>query len=121
MDAARAAPEAERPAANFAKGLPSTDMEKELKKRKARAKKFRITEGSQTANAGDTKKVDEALSQKKSRKRGRDDHEQGGQGAKRPNFGSSSSRSENRWSEQDRAAMETRKKRIRHLIQMLHF
>ncbi|KAE8147590.1 hypothetical protein BDV25DRAFT_160028 [Aspergillus avenaceus] len=98
----------EKPAPNYAIGLSVTDMEEELRKRKARAEKFGITEDSQTAieeaerklerakrfgaapddsaSAGVTK-LDEALSSEKPRKRGRSDNEQGGRGGKKRNFG----------------------------------
>ena len=97
----------EKPAVNYAKGLPITEMEEELKKRKARAEKFGITEDSQTAiaeaekqlerakrfgvgadpNTGaGVKKLDEALPQEKPRKRGSNDQD-GGRGGKRRNFG----------------------------------
>lgn len=97
----------DKPAASYAKGLPITEMEEELKKRKARAEKFGITEESQTAiaeaekqldrakrfgigadpNTGaGVKKLDEALPQEKPRKRGPNDQD-GGRGGKRRNFG----------------------------------
>ena len=147
------AQEEEKPAPNFAKGLPTTEMEEELRKRKARAEKFGITEDSQTAiaeaekslerakrfgtgadpNAGvGVRKLDEALPQEKSRKRGRND--QGGRGGKRRNFGgrnqgrrqgggnrnrkeggnnsTNGTSGQSSWSEQDRAAMESRKQRF---------
>lgn len=150
------AQEEEKPAPNFAKGLPTTEMEEELRKRKARAEKFGITEDSQTAiaeaekslerakrfgtgadpNAGvGVQKLDEALPQEKSRKRGRNDREQGGRGGKRRNFGgrnqgrrqggggnrnrkeggnnnANGTSGQTSWSEQDRAAMEARKNRF---------
>lgn len=147
------AQEEEKPAPNFAKGLPTTEMEEELRKRKARAEKFGITEDSQTAiaeaekslerakrfgtgadpNAGvGVRKLDEALPQEKSRKRGRND--QGGRGGKRRNFGgrnqgrrqgggnrnrreggnnsTNGTSGQSSRSEQDRAAMEARKQRF---------
>lgn len=158
-EGAGAAQEEEKPAPNFAKGLPITEMEEELKKRKARAEKFGITEsqaaiaeaekqldrakrfgtGAADPNAGvGVRGLDEALPLEKSRKRGRD-NEQGGRGGKRRNFGGRNrfrrqgggsgggggggnrNKSTNgggekpqpaQLSEQDRAAMEARKKRF---------
>lgn len=94
----------EKPAPNFAIGLSVTDLEEELKKRKARAEKFGITEDSQAAIDATEKKLerakrfgtgneqapatdsvsrlDQALPEK-SRKRGRGDNDQGGRGGKR--------------------------------------
>ncbi|PYH49187.1 SAP domain-containing protein [Aspergillus saccharolyticus JOP 1030-1] len=101
----------QKPAPSFAAGLPVTEMEEELKKRKARAEKFGITEESKaaieaaekqlerakrfgtaaiaapTTEVG-VKRLDEALPEEKPRKRGRGDNEQGGsQGGKRRDFG----------------------------------
>ncbi|ODM20965.1 hypothetical protein SI65_04018 [Aspergillus cristatus] len=144
----------EKPAPNFAKGLPITELEEELKKRKARAEKFGITEESQAAIAQAEKNIerakrfgtgvdvdtgvgvkglDEPLPQEKTRKRGRND-EQGGRGGKRRNFGGRGHRprrgggqggnrnktnnggsekpQQTQLSEQDRAALEARKKRF---------
>ncbi|BCR89584.1 SAP domain-containing protein [Aspergillus chevalieri] len=144
----------EKPAPNFAKGLPITELEEELKKRKARAEKFGITEESQAAIAQAEKNIerakrfgtgadvdagvgvkglDEALPQEKTRKRSRND-EQGGRGGKRRNFGGRGNRprrgggqggnrnktnnggsekpQQMQLSEQDRAALEARKKRF---------
>lgn len=88
---------------NFAKGLPVSEFEEELRKRKARAEKFGITEDSQTAIAEAEKQLerakrfgtggtegnpnvgvrglDEALPMERARK------QQGGRGGKRRNFG----------------------------------
>ncbi|PLN83709.1 hypothetical protein BDW42DRAFT_164503 [Aspergillus taichungensis] len=98
----------EKPATNYAKGLPVTELEEELKKRKARAEKFGITEDSQAAiaeaeqrlerakrfggeaevpaNAG-VSKLDEALPSEQPRKRGRGQNDQGGRGGKRRDVG----------------------------------
>ncbi|PLB37799.1 SAP domain-containing protein [Aspergillus candidus] len=98
----------EKPATNYAKGLPVTELEEELKKRKARAEKFGITEDSQAAiaeaeqrlerakrfgaeaevpaNAG-VSKLDEALPTEQPRKRGRGQNDQGGRGGKRRDVG----------------------------------
>lgn len=105
-EAAPAAAE-EKPAPNYTMGLPITEMEEELKKRKARAEKFGITEESKAAieeaerklerakrfgtAAGEKTEVgigrlDEALSSEKPRKRGRD-NDQGGRGGKRRDVG----------------------------------
>ncbi|GAD96156.1 SAP domain protein, putative [Paecilomyces variotii No. 5] len=106
--AAEEAPaEPEKPAVDYSIGLPSTEVEEELKKRKARAEKFGIIEDSQTALQeaekavarakrfgaaadGDTKigikGLDQPLPDEKSRKRGRGDNEQGGRGGKRRDF-----------------------------------
>lgn len=148
----------EKPEPNFAKGLPITELEEELRKRKARAEKFGITEESQASiaqaeqnierakrfgtvgadpNAGvGVKGLDEALPQEKTRKRGRNE-EQDGRGGKRRNFGGRGGHRPRRggqggqdgnrnktnngggekpqptqMSEQDRAALEARKKRF---------
>ncbi|OJJ47257.1 hypothetical protein ASPZODRAFT_132232 [Penicilliopsis zonata CBS 506.65] len=101
-DAAAAADVAEsKPAVDYTRGLPSTELEEELKKRKARAEKFGIVEDTETALAeaekalqrakrfgtgagsaeGSTsgpvgvKGLDEALPDERSRKRGRGDQE----------------------------------------------
>lgn len=98
----------EKPATNYAKGLPVTELEEELKKRKARAEKFGITEDSQAAiaeaeqrlerakrfgaeaevpaNAG-VSKLDEALPSEQPRKRGRGQNDQGSRGGKRRDVG----------------------------------
>ncbi|KAJ9301987.1 hypothetical protein DTO271G3_853 [Paecilomyces variotii] len=99
--------EPEKPAVDYSIGLPSTEVEEELKKRKARAEKFGIVEDSQTAlqeaekavarakrfgaaTDGDAKVaikgLDQPLPDEKSRKRGRGDNEQGGRGGKRRDF-----------------------------------
>ncbi|KAL4784411.1 hypothetical protein BJX76DRAFT_327314 [Aspergillus varians] len=109
-EAAAAAPQQEpaeeKPAPNFSIGLSVTDLEEELKKRRARAEKFGITEDSQAAidaaekklerakrfgtageEAPDTEivsRLDQALPEG-SRKRGRAETEQGGRGGKRRN------------------------------------
>ncbi|KAL4741134.1 hypothetical protein BDV11DRAFT_77676 [Aspergillus similis] len=95
----------EKPAPNFALGLSVTDLEEELKKRKARAEKFGITEESQAAideaakklerakrfgTAGEApgvesvSRLDQALPER-SRKRGRGENDQGGRGGKKRN------------------------------------
>lgn len=99
--------EPEKPAVDYSIGLPSTEVEEELRKRKARAEKFGIIEDSKTALQeaekavarakrfgaaadGDTKigikGLDQPLPDEKSRKRGRGDNEQGGRGGKRRDF-----------------------------------
>lgn len=104
-----AAPAEQKPVPNFAKGLPVSEFEEELRKRKARAEKFGITEDSQTAIAEAEKQLerakrfgiggtegnpnigvrglDEALPMERAHKRGRGDNENGGRGGKRRNFG----------------------------------
>ncbi|RDW79002.1 SAP domain-containing protein [Aspergillus mulundensis] len=99
-------PAEEKPAPNFSIGLSVTDLEEELKKRKARAEKFGITEDSQAAiddaekklerakrfgtageeapSAESVSRLDQALPEK-SRKRGRGENDQGGRGGKRRN------------------------------------
>ncbi|KAL4902959.1 hypothetical protein BDW74DRAFT_55009 [Aspergillus multicolor] len=99
-------PVEEKPAPNFSIGLSVTDLEEELKKRKARAEKFGITEDSQAAiddaekklerakrfgtageeapSAESVSRLDQALPEK-SRKRGRGENDQGGRGGKRRN------------------------------------
>lgn len=145
---------AEKSDANYAKGLPITELEEELRKRKARAEKFGITEDSQASIADaekqldrakrfgsgvapdvGVKKLDEALPQEKSRKRGQHDNsDAGGRGGKRRHFGgrdrsrpqggnrnrrdggnNSSGRSNGQQTvvtEQERSAMEARAKRF---------
>lgn len=96
----------EKPADDYSIGLPSTELEAELKKRQARAEKFGIVEDTQTAldeaekalqrakrfgtSTGNTsvgvKGLDEALPSESPRKRGYGDG-QGGRGGKRRNFG----------------------------------
>lgn len=100
--------EPEKPPVDYSIGLPSTEVEEELRKRKARAEKFGIVEDSKTAleaaekavarakrfgtatTDGDVKVgikgLDEALPDEKSRKRGRGDIDQGGRGGKRRDF-----------------------------------
>lgn len=109
-----AAPEAEtaevetKPAADYTRGLPASELEAELAKRKKRAEKFGIVEDDETARkeaekqlerakrfgtdaAAETstsvgvKGLDEALPDERSRKRGR--NEQGGRGGKRRDVG----------------------------------
>lgn len=97
---------AEKPATDFSIGLPTTELEEELKKRKARAEKFGTLEdskkaleeaekavqrakrfGTETASAAvGVKGLDQALPDGRPRKRGRGD-DQGGRGGKRRNFG----------------------------------
>ncbi|GFF33325.1 hypothetical protein IFM51744_02074 [Aspergillus udagawae] len=105
---ATAAPAEEKPAPDYSMGLPITEMEEELKKRKARAEKFGVTEESKTAiaeaekqlerakrfgtavqptPASGVKGLDEALPTEKSRKRGRGDNEQASRGGKRRDVG----------------------------------
>lgn len=105
---AAAAPAEEKPAPDYSMGLPITEMEEELKKRKARAEKFGITEESKAAiaeaekqlerakrfgtavqptPAGGVKGLDEALPTEKSRKRSRGDNEQASRGGKRRDVG----------------------------------
>ncbi|KAL2819808.1 hypothetical protein BJX63DRAFT_428581 [Aspergillus granulosus] len=98
----------EKPAPNYSIGLSVTDLEEELKKRKARAEKFGITEDSkaaideaekklqrakrfgaetvaETPNTAAISRLDQALPEK-SRKRGRGENDQGSRGGKRRNF-----------------------------------
>ncbi|OJJ31540.1 hypothetical protein ASPWEDRAFT_45483 [Aspergillus wentii DTO 134E9] len=104
------APAEEKPAVDYTRGLPVTELEEELKKRKARAEKFGITEDSQAAikaaeeklerakrfgtGAENTdgasvgvKRLDEALPDEKTRKRRNDNEQQGGRGKRRDNKG----------------------------------
>lgn len=96
----------EKPQADYSIGLPSTELEAELKKRKARAEKFGIVKDTETALAdaekaaqrakrfgtGDEgsgigiKGLDEALPSERPRKRGRGD-EENRRGNKRRNLG----------------------------------
>ncbi|KAL4882639.1 hypothetical protein BJY04DRAFT_37925 [Aspergillus karnatakaensis] len=104
-----AQPVEEKPAPNYSIGLSVTDLEEELKKRKARAEKFGITEDSQAAideaerklqrakrfgtageeapSAESVSRLDQALPEKSlKRGRGENDQAQGGRGGKRRNF-----------------------------------
>ncbi|KAJ5759188.1 hypothetical protein N7520_006344 [Penicillium odoratum] len=103
-----------KPAVDYTRGLPATELEEELRKRKARAEKFGIiedkataleeaekslqrvkrfgtgAEADSTASAG-VKGLDQALPDEKSRKRARNDQggqsSQGGRGGKRRDHG----------------------------------
>jgi len=98
----------QKPAVDYTRGLPATELEEELKKRKARAEKFGIVEDHETAvqeaekqlarakrfgTGGDAEGgptvgvqgLDQALPDERSRKRGR--NEQGGRGGKRRDHG----------------------------------
>ncbi|RAK95017.1 SAP domain-containing protein [Aspergillus ibericus CBS 121593] len=100
----------EKPVVSYSAGLPITELEEELKKRKARAEKFGTTEeskaaieaaekqlerakrfGTAAASAGEVgvKKLDEALPEKeeKSRKRTRPENEQAGRDGKKRDLG----------------------------------
>ncbi|PWY89465.1 hypothetical protein BO94DRAFT_534239 [Aspergillus sclerotioniger CBS 115572] len=100
----------EKPAVDYSAGLPVTELEEEMKKRKARAEKFGITEeskaaieaaekqlerakrfGTAAASAGEVgvKKLDQALPEKeeKSRKRTRPETDQAGRGGKKRDVG----------------------------------
>ncbi|KAE8349201.1 hypothetical protein BDV28DRAFT_66567 [Aspergillus coremiiformis] len=104
----KAAEAEQKPAPNYAMGLSVTDMEEELKKRKARAEKFGITEDSKAvveeaerklerakrfgaapeeSPAAGVGKLDQALPSEKARKRGRSENDQGKRGGKRRDFG----------------------------------
>lgn len=96
-----------KPAVDYTRGLPATELEEELRKRKARAEKFGIVEDTETAvqeaekslarakrfgtgaegeaAAPGVKGLDQALSEENPRKRGRND--QGGRGGKRRDHG----------------------------------
>ncbi|OQE23055.1 hypothetical protein PENSTE_c009G08013 [Penicillium steckii] len=98
----------QKPAVDYTRGLPATELEEELKKRKARAEKFGIPEDHETAvkeaekqlsrakrfgTGGDAEGgsdvgvqgLDQALPDERSRKRGRNEH--GGRGGKRRDHG----------------------------------
>lgn len=105
---APAQPAEAKPDVDFSRGLPASELEAEMKKRKARAEKFGIVEDHETAlkaaekqlqrakrfgtgtateahaNVG-VKGLDEALPDERSRKRSRND--QGGRGGKRRDMG----------------------------------
>jgi SAP domain-containing ribonucleoprotein len=106
-EAVTAEPET-KPAVDYTRGLPASELEAELAKRKKRAEKFGIVEDDETARkeaqkqlerskrfgtgaAAETsssvgvKGLDEALPDERSRKRGR--NEQGGRGGKRRDVG----------------------------------
>lgn len=154
----------QKPAVDYTRGLPQTDLEAELAKRKARAQKFGIVEDDDTALKEATKqlerakrfgtgseaggvadsgvsRLDQALSDERSRKRRNDGrNDQGGRGGKRRDNGRNRNRrgdgNRNRpdggnktnagvkkpsaganntpknWSEKDQAALEARKKRF---------
>ncbi|KAJ5943632.1 hypothetical protein N7516_003800 [Penicillium verrucosum] len=120
-------PEAEteqKPAVDYTRGLPQTDLEAELAKRKARAQKFGIVEDDDTALKEATKqlerakrfgtgaeaettpaagvsRLDQALPDERSRKRrneGRNDNrnDQGGRGGKRRDTGAGRNRNRQR-------------------------
>ncbi|KAJ6028156.1 DNA-binding SAP [Penicillium herquei] len=105
-----AEPEAEKkPAVDYTRGLPATELEEELRKRKARAEKFGIVEDSETAlkeaektlarakrfgtgtadaDTDAIKGLDQALPDEKTRKRSRNDQGgQAGRGGKRRDHG----------------------------------
>lgn len=114
----------QKPAVDYTRGLPQTDLEAELAKRKARAQKFGIVEDDDTAlkeatkqlerakrfgtgaEAGTTpaagvSRLDQALPDERSRKRrneGRNDNrnEQGGRGGKRRDTGAGRNRNRQR-------------------------
>lgn len=96
----------EKPTVDYSIGLQPTEMEEELKKRKARAEKFgivaetgetstaaekalerakRFGTGASTDSGVGINRLDQALPAERERKRGRGD-EQGGRGGKRRNF-----------------------------------
>ncbi|KAJ5129822.1 uncharacterized protein N7515_005861 [Penicillium bovifimosum] len=98
----------EKPAVSYTRGLPQTDLEAELAKRKARAQKFGIVEDEDTALKEATKqlerakrfgtgaeaagtglsRLDQALPDERPRKRRNDTrNEQGGRGGKRRDTG----------------------------------
>ncbi|KAJ5316584.1 hypothetical protein PENANT_c019G10913 [Penicillium antarcticum] len=101
----------EKPAIDYTRGLPATELEAELAKRKARAEKFGIIEDSETALKEATKqlerakrfgtgpeaettpgagvsRLDQALPDERSRKRGREARpDQGGRGGKKRDIG----------------------------------
>ncbi|KAJ5168424.1 uncharacterized protein N7482_004018 [Penicillium canariense] len=157
-DAAVATEAEKKPAVDYTQGLPATELEAELAKRKKRAEKFGIVEDEETAlkeaekqlerakrfgtgggaeasSSVGVKGLDEALPDERSRKRARND--QGGRGGKRRDIGRNRNRrgdgNQNRnggdnsgnrgtsgqstqpkksLNEQDRQAMEARKKRF---------
>ncbi|PLB55858.1 hypothetical protein P170DRAFT_443563 [Aspergillus steynii IBT 23096] len=100
--------EEEKPAVDYSIGLATTELEEELKKRKARAEKFGITEDSQAAIAEAEKKLErakrfgaeggekegagveklDAALPSENRKRGRAENDQGERGDKKRHFGS---------------------------------
>ncbi|KAJ5923514.1 hypothetical protein N7454_008759 [Penicillium verhagenii] len=90
-----------KPAVDYTRGLPATELEEELRKRKARAEKFGIVEDTETAlkeaeksiarakrfgaetdntASASVKGLDQALPDEKSRKRARTEGGSGGQG-----------------------------------------
>lgn len=101
------APVEEKPAVDYTRGLPTTDLEAELAKRKARAAKFGVVEDDETALKEATKqleraqrfgtgaeetgvtRLDQALPDEKPRKRGNDSRDGGrdGRGGKRRDTG----------------------------------
>lgn len=98
------APVAEKPAVNYARGLPTTELEAELAKRKTRAEKFGIVEDDDTAlreatkqlerakrfgtgaEETDVSRLDQALSDGRGRKR-QNDSRNDGRGGKRRDAG----------------------------------
>ncbi|KAJ5613267.1 hypothetical protein N7510_006461 [Penicillium lagena] len=114
-----------KPVVDFSRGLPSSELDEELRKRKVRAEKFGIVEDSETAlkeaqkqlerskrfstgagasaesSAGvGVKGLDEALPDERSRKRARGD--QGGRGGKRRDMGGRQQRNRPRGSDGNR-------------------
>lgn len=100
--------EEDKPAVDYSIGLATTELEEELKKRKARAEKFGITEETQAAVAevekklerakrfgteggekegAGVEKLDAALPSENPRKRGRAENDQGERGDKKRHFG----------------------------------
>ncbi|KAJ5486679.1 hypothetical protein N7530_000979 [Penicillium desertorum] len=100
----------QKPAVDYTRGLPQTDLEAELAKRKARAQKFGIVEDEdtalkeatkqlerakrfgtgaegETASAAGVSRLDQALPDERSRKRRNDNRDQGGRGGKRRDNG----------------------------------
>ncbi|OKL59716.1 hypothetical protein UA08_05169 [Talaromyces atroroseus] len=111
-DASEQAATEEKPAVDYSIGLQPTEIEEELKKRKARAEKFgivaetqsesteaekalerakRFGTGGSTESGVGVSRLDQALPAERERKRGRGD-EQGGRGGKRRNFGGAGGR-----------------------------
>ncbi|KAJ5595233.1 uncharacterized protein N7459_001441 [Penicillium hispanicum] len=107
-DTAAAAETETKPAVDYTRGLPASELEEELRKRKARAEKFGIVEDTETAvkeaekavqrakrfgtggksetnTSVGVKGLDEALPDERSRKRSHND--QGGRGGKRRDIG----------------------------------
>lgn len=88
------AEEPKEPAPSYAAGIAATDLDAEIEKRKKRAEKFglkveddetlkKLERAKKFGESGALKGLDEALPERKERKRGREDNEDGGRNKRR--------------------------------------